>query len=152
MKRILIAATALAFALVGVAAADPGHGKGQGQGEHDGGPNWHNVDDYAGRARVEDMHHGEHGHDAMESGRWTPPGLAKKPHGLPPGQAKKMWSQGERMPSQYYSQQRYYVPEPARYNLSPAPVGMRWIQVGDQYYLTRTDNGLVREVVAALLR
>ena len=88
----------------------------------------------------------------MANGTWTPPGLAKKPHGMPPGQAKKRWSQGERLPDQYYSQSRYYVADPSRYNLAPAPYGSRWVQVGDNYYLTRTDTGVVNQIVSALLR
>ena len=150
--KAFIAATALSLALAGAAAADPGHGKGQGQARHGGGQVSRGTDDYDSHARGADVHRGDRGHEAMANGTWTPPGLAKKPHGMPPGQAKKMWSQGERLPSQYYSQQRYYVPEPSRYNLSPAPVGMRWVQVGDQYYLTRTDTGIVSQVVSALLR
>lgn len=46
------------------------------------------------------------------------------PHGMPPGQAKKMWQQGERLPAPYLSS-RYYVTEPSRYDLAPAPYGYR---------------------------
>ena len=126
MKHVLISATVLSFVLVGAAAADPGKGKGQG--------------------------HGKRGHDAAVSGAWTPPGLAKKRYGMPPGQAKKMWSQGERLPNHYYTQQRYYVADPSRYNLPPAPYGSRWVLVGDNYYQTRTDSGIVSQIVSALLR
>lgn len=138
MKRALIAAATLSFALANAAAADPGNGHGQGKAKHRDG---HIA-----------VQRGDRGHDAMANGRWTPPGLAKKPHGMPPGQAKKMWSQGDRLPNQYYSQQRYYVTDPSRYRLSPAPYGTRWIHVGDQYYLARTDTGVVSQVVSALLR
>ncbi|HEY8571301.1 RcnB family protein [Phenylobacterium sp.] len=89
------------------------------------------------------------GHGAHSSA--TPPGLAKKPHGMPPGQAKKMWGQGERLPPTYLSSQ-YYVAEPSRYSLPPAPYGQRWVRVGDQYYLAQTQTGLISQVISALLR
>ena len=138
MRHVLMAATALCFALAGAAAADPGKGNDQGRAKHGDGQ----------MAK----HHGDRGHDAMAERRWAPPGLAKKPHGMPPGQAKKLWSRGERLPRQYYSEARYYVPEPSHYHLYPAPDGTRWVRVGDQYYLTRTDTGIISRVVSALLR
>jgi Ni/Co efflux regulator RcnB len=95
--------------------------------------------------------HPNKGHAAMQSGAWTPPGLAKKPHGMPPGQAKKMWSQGDRLPTTYIAP-RYYVADPSRYSLPPAPYGQRWVRVGDQYYLAQTETGLISQVVSALLR
>lgn len=86
------------------------------------------------------------GHDKHHSS--GPPGLAKKPHGMPPGQAKKMWRQGERLPRAYYSETRYVIVEPQRYRLAPPPVGYRWVLVEDDAYLVRRDNGLVAEVIA----
>jgi len=148
MKHALIIATTLSFALVGAAAADSG--KGKGQGKQGGGHVARSVDH--SHANGGGTQRDVRGHRAMANGTWTPPGLAKKPHGMPPGQAKKMWSQGDRLPDQYYSQRRYYVANPSTYNLAPAPYGQRWVQVGDNYYLTRTDTGIVSQVVAALLR
>ena len=152
MKHVLISATVFSFVLVGAAAADPGKGKGQGQAKHGGAYVSRSVDHPARHAPRGAVHRGDRGHEAMASGAWTPPGLAKKPYGMPPGQAKKMWSQGERLPNQYYSQQRYYVTDPSRYNLAPAPYGSRWVQVGGNYYLTRSDTGIVSQVISALLR
>jgi Ni/Co efflux regulator RcnB len=80
-----------------------------------------------------------------------PPGLAKKPHGMPPGQAKKMWNRGDRLPPTYISQ-RYYVSDPYRYELSPAPYGYRWVRVGDHFYLAQTQTGLITQVITSLLR
>lgn len=148
MKHALIIATTLSFALVGAAAADPGKGKGQGK---QGGAHVARSVDHS-HANVVGPQREMRGHQATANGTWTPPGLAKKPYGMPPGQAKKMWSQGDRLPDQYYSQQRYYVANPSAYNLAPAPYGQRWVQVGGNYYLTRTDTGIVSQVVAALLR
>ena len=84
-------------------------------------------------------------------GKKHPPGLAKKPYGMPPGQAKKMWSQGERLPPTYLAS-RYYVAEPSRYSLQPAPYGYRWVRVGDQYHLAQTETGLISQVISALIR
>ena len=94
------------------------------------------------------------GHGKGGNGRGdtvTPPGLAKKPYGMPPGQAKKMWRQGERLPGVYITE-RYYVVEPYRYHLPPAPYGYRWVRVDDDYYLAQTRTGLIAQVVSALLR
>lgn len=73
------------------------------------------------------------------------------PHGGPPGQAKKMWKKGERLPSSYYTSTRYIIVEPARYRLSPPPVGYRWVLVDGDAYLVRRDNGLVAELVAGVV-
>jgi Ni/Co efflux regulator RcnB len=77
-----------------------------------------------------------------------PPGLSDKPHGMPPGQAKKMWRQGERLPRAYYSETRYVIVEPRRYHLSAPPPGYRWVLIEDDAYLVRRDNGLVANVIA----
>lgn len=127
MTRVLLmaaAAFALAAPLAAAAKDNPGQGHAKGHGK---------------------------GHAAAQSGAWTPPGLAKKPHGMPPGQAKKMWSQGERLPNTYLAE-RYYVADPSRYQLQPAPYGYRWMRVGDQYYLAQTQTGLISQAISALIR
>jgi len=81
----------------------------------------------------------------------APMALADKkphPHGGPPGQVKKMWKKGERLPSSYYTVSRYYIVEPARYRLAPPPPGYRWVLVDGDAYLVRRDNGLVANLVA----
>src|SRR5438128_222166 len=80
----------------------------------------------------------------------VPPGLAKKPGGLPPGQAKKIYKQGERLPLTYM-QTRYYVSEPVRYRLEPAPPGYRWVLVDENAYLANTQTGLITSVILDLL-
>ena len=72
------------------------------------------------------------------------------PHGMPPGQAKKYWGKGERLPPVYITE-RYYVSEPWRYDLRPAPYGYRYILVDDRIYLAQTSTGLILDVVNALL-
>jgi hypothetical protein len=84
---------------------------------------------------------------ARGKGPDMPPGLAGKPHGLPPGQAKKMWKKGQRIPSTYIVPQ-YFVPEPRVYHLAPPPPGYRWVVVDGDAYLVQTTNGLIAEVIA----
>lgn len=98
---------------------------------------------------------GGHGHDRGRGDHDRgdgPPGLAKKPYGMPPGQAKKMWRKGERMPSGYYTQREYYLLEPARYHLRYPPPGYRWVLVDGDAYLVRTQSGLIADVIVNLLR
>jgi Ni/Co efflux regulator RcnB len=70
---------------------------------------------------------------------------------MPPGQAKKMWRRGERLPSDYLRTE-YIVVEPRRYRLPPAPYGYRWVRVEDRYYLAQTRTGLIAQVIEALVR
>jgi Nickel/cobalt transporter regulator len=74
------------------------------------------------------------------------------PHGMPPGQAKKLWRQGERLPMSYVTQSSYYVANPSQYNLAAAPPGYRWVLVDGRYYLTQTRTGLIAQVISELLR
>jgi Ni/Co efflux regulator RcnB len=80
-----------------------------------------------------------------------PPGLAKKPYGLPPGQAKKLWRQGERLPRNYYVETRYVV-VPQRYSLPIPPPGYRWVGVNGDAYLVQTQTGMIADLVRDLLR
>jgi Ni/Co efflux regulator RcnB len=95
----------------------------------------------AGSPALADPPHGK-------QGRGGPPGLAKK-GGLPPGQAKKMYRQGERLPSSHYAE-RYFVAEPSRYALPPPPPGYRWVQYGEDAYLVQTRDGLIADIVRSL--
>ena len=105
----------------------------------------------AALAHPEKDHHGHGDKHAYKHNKGVPPGLAKKPGGMPPGQYKK-WVRGERLPRDYFGDRRYYIENPARYRLSPAPAGYRWVQVRDDAYLTNTSNGLVSNVILNLLR
>lgn len=131
MKNLLAAAAVATLALAPIAAhAEPGgHGQGHKKG-HDKG-------------------HQDYRHD--NGGAWTPPGLAKKPGGMPPGQYKKHYRQGQKLPSSYVKPSNY-VADPSAYRLRDAPAGYRWVQVDNQYYLAQTRTGLISEVVSALVR
>ncbi|HMO43457.1 MAG TPA: RcnB family protein [Phenylobacterium sp.] len=74
------------------------------------------------------------------------------PHGMPPGQARKAWRQGQYMPRTYVVERTYYVVEPQRYNLRPAPAGYRWVRVDGDVYLAQTQTGLIAEVVRNLIQ
>ena len=93
-----------------------------------------------------DKHHRVMRHDG-------PPGLAKKPHAMPPGQLKKMrrYARGERLPRAYYASPTYYIAQPARYSLPPAPYGYRYVRVGNDVYLAQTRTGLISQVLLGLL-
>jgi Ni/Co efflux regulator RcnB/surface antigen len=80
--------------------------------------------------------------------RWDgadgPPGLRDKPYNLPPGQAKKAWRRGERIPMFYVAPQ-YYIDEPRAYRLAAPPRGHRWIIVDGDAYLVEVASGLVAD-------
>lgn len=81
---------------------------------------------------------------ASDDGRNCPPGLAKKHNGcMPPGQAKK-YAVGKRFPSDV----RYYsVPQPVIATLPPAPVGHRYVRVGNDVLLLAPRSGMVVNIV-----
>ena len=82
-------------------------------------------------------------------GRKCPPGLAKKNNGcMPPGQAKK-WLVGQPLPREvvYYS-----VPQPVIVQLPVAPVGYRYVRVGNDILLISPESSIVMDVISGLLR
>ena len=57
----------------------------------------------------------KHGHGDRDWGRGCPPGLAKKHNGcMPPGQAKKYYSRGERIPGDWRYVQYSALPDAYR--------------------------------------
>jgi Ni/Co efflux regulator RcnB len=81
--------------------------------------------------------------------RSCPPGLAKKNNGcMPPGQAKK-YAVGRPLPRDV----RYYaVPQPVVVMLPAAPVGYRYVRVGDDIILLSPQTTLVVDVISGLFR
>jgi Ni/Co efflux regulator RcnB len=72
---------------------------------------------------------------------------------LPPGQAKKVFNQGERLPAAYYAQNpSYMLSNPAQYQLQPPPAGYRWVRVDNDVYLVRTDTGVITDIVRRIFR
>ena len=128
MKQLLILAGAIALGFGGPAIAKPGHGHGHG-----------NVQPYGN----------VHGHGVGG----CPPGLAKKAIPcVPPGQAKKMYGIGERLPSGLFSRYSYNrIPYDVRNQYALSPYGNYYYDSG---YLYRVDprTMLIQQVVSALLR
>ena len=123
MKYLLIIAGAASLAIGGAAMANPGHGHGHGPG---------NVQGY-----------GVGG---------CPPGLAKKAVPcMPPGQAKKIYGVGERLPAGVLNPYGYSrIPLDIRNRYALPPQGAYYYGDG---YLYRVDprTMLVQQVVSALL-
>lgn len=133
--RIALLATAGAALVMSPAYAKPHNGHGDShsdRGDHHGDRDWH---------------------DNYNDSGWTPPGLAKKPYGMPPGQAKKMhrYAVGQHLSRSYYVNRDYYVTDYNRYNLAPPPPGYQWVRYDNDVYLTQTRTGLIAQVIADLL-
>ena len=66
---------------------------------------------------------------------------------LPPGQAKKMWRKGDRIPNAYIVPQ-YFILEPRVYHLAPPRPGYRWIVVDGDAYLVEMASGGIADMIA----
>ena len=85
---------------------------------------------------------------AQARGGKCPPGLAKKNNGcLPPGQAKK-YTVGQPLARTVYW---YPVPQPVIQPLPVAPVGYRYVRVGNDILLLSPESAIVVDVIAGLL-
>jgi Ni/Co efflux regulator RcnB len=148
--KIALLATAGAALVMSPAYAKP-HGD-----SHNDNGGWHqNRDDHNDRDRHDGDRHdgGRDWHKGYSDSGWTPPGLAKKPYGMPPGQAKKLhrYAVGQHLSRTYYVNRDYYVTDYNRYNLAPPPSGYQWVREGNDVYLTQTRTGLIAQVIADLL-
>jgi hypothetical protein len=138
MRNFILIAAAGAFAAAAPAVAGPGKGHGNGHAKGHG-------------ASHGPVHHGS-SHGAMAA-RGCPPGLAKKGNGcLPPGQAKKLFSVGQRVPTGY----GYYTPYssiPRQYR-DRIPYGddYRYIYRDNTAYVVNERTNLVTQVIDLLMR
>lgn len=135
MKYLLLSAGALALGIAAPAAAKPGNGHGHG--------NAHSYrDGYA---------YGANGPVGYGAGG-CPPGLAKKAVPcVPPGQAKKMFSVGQRFAPSGFSPYAYnQIPNDLRsqYGLNPYN---RYYYGNGYLYGVNPRTMLVQQVVGALL-
>ena len=73
------------------------------------------------------------------------------PHGMPPGQAKKIWGKGEHLPAAYFAP-TYYVTDYDRYRLPPPPPRYRYVYVEERVYLVDPTTRLIRDVLDVLVR
>lgn len=67
-------------------------------------------------------------------------------HRMPPGQGKKYFGVGERLPVAYVSEPRHYLTDPRRYGLRYAPSGHRWVVLDGDAYLVRSRTGTITDV------
>jgi hypothetical protein len=129
MKQVLILAGAAAFALAAPGLAKPGNGHGNGLGN----PHAYGVSGPAG--------YGAGG---------CPPGLAKKnPPCVPPGQAKKLYGIGQRLPLGYGTPYAFnQIPYDLRSRHGLNPYGSYYYGDG---YLYRVDpkTMLIQQAIAA---
>jgi hypothetical protein len=162
MRSILMVAGLVSLALAVPAHAKPGgHGKEQGKheqagGKHKGGKGAKHLrgapaDRYP-VTRSDRDGNGIRDRDERyaRSGQGCPPGLAKKGNGcLPPGQAKKLFGVGERLPSYYNS---YNVP--AQYRDRYRDTNEDLFRYGDDGSLYRVDakTRVIEEVIRLLGR
>jgi hypothetical protein len=144
------AMAALFFASAGTAQAQgKGHGKGHEKREHD--------------ERYESRSGDDHRYDRRyDQGRQSiPPGLAKKPGGMPPGQYKKLYGagQGASVLSDVLGRHGYYVVRTANagdsryvYYRDRAGTVHRAIvsPSGDRLHFTSVPRSLLDEVIARL--
>ena len=134
MKNIIILAGVAALAATAPAAAKPGKGHGN-----------HSKGNHA-------IAYGDHANYGYGTGN-CPPGLAKKNNGCrPPGQAKKHYNVGQRLPYGYNGYTPYnQIPYDVRSQYSLDPYG-RYIY--DQNYVYRVDpkTQIISSVLNAILR
>lgn len=144
MTKFLLLAGATAFAIGSVAPAKPS----QGHGNHGKDHAVHNH----GKSSVQGSHMGGRLF-ALDARGTCPPGLAKKGNGcLPPGQAKKLYSVGQRYNRNFGSLWSY--------NQIPMELRSQYqFDESDRYYynqgyLYQVDpkTMLIQQVVSALLR
>ena len=77
-----------------------------------------------------------------------PPGLAKKHNGcLPPGQAKKRYVIGHRLPDNVVY---YAVPRDVVVHLQPVPVGYQYVRVDDDVLLMNQATKMIVDAVTLM--
>jgi hypothetical protein len=142
MKNIIIAASVAAFAFAAPAYAGPG--KGQNNQVHKMGKA-HKSGDF-----------GQIGHAGHRQGGagGCPPGLAKKPMCMPPGQYKQRFGVGERIPNGYDGLLGYNALPYGVRSQYGAALDPRSNYIYDRSYLYRVDptTMLVQQVLGALVR
>ena len=142
MKTLIYIASAAALALSASAVAKPGNGHGN--------PHSGNADYGYGNRNSGNSGYGDN------SGYGTgncPPGLAKKHNGcLPPGQAKKRYDVGQRLPYGYNSYTPYnQIPYDLRNQYGLDPYG-RYIYRDGYLYEVNPRTRIISQILSAILR
>jgi len=149
MRRLIIATTALTLAIAPAAfaksdKANGNHGKGH-------------ANAAAGQVLVNpSIGHVVHTGAGVTNGAWTNPAGRTHPHGMPPGQAKKLARQngglvvGSVLSSSYpgYQQFNNY----STYQLPVAPSGYEYVRVGNDVYLRQSQTGVIANIIQNLFR
>ena len=145
MYKIILAAGAAALAFAAPASADPGKGKGHGNQAKHG---------QMGKGYGKSAKHGIYqGHATANfwGNRNCPPGLAKKNNGcLPPGQANRLFREGQRLPSGYnYYTDYNNIPMQYRnqYSLDP---NNRYIYRDNSIYVVDPRTSVVERIIGSL--
>ncbi|SDE71648.1 RcnB family protein [Ruegeria marina] len=103
-----------------------------------------------GHAVADNTKPGKGSGNSAAKGSATPPGLAKKPLGLPPGQAKKIYRSGEQLPSGYK-----WITDYGRWRLPTLLPGQGYVRYDNEVYRVYRDTAVVIEaigIVSDLLR
>jgi hypothetical protein len=142
MRKLALIASAAAMAMTMPALAKPG----QGHGAHGKGKNSAQAGHVRTRPVVKAKSGQRYGANAC------PPGLAAKRNGcLPPGQARKLFNVGQRVPSGYDFYTRYQdIPAAYRdqYGLTD---GYRYIQRDQSIYMVDPRTSLVTRIIDLVL-
>ena len=72
----------------------------------------------------------------------APPGLGKKPGGMPPGQYKKVFRKGEVLPRDYV-----WITDYDRWRLPPLAPGQGYARYGNEVYRVVRDSSVVVEAI-----
>lgn len=101
-------------------------------------------------------HKGHKGHADVQSRVWTNPAGGTHPHGMPPGQAKKIARSngdliiGNVLPATYPGYRT--LNNVGAYNVPVAPAGYEYVRVGNDVYLRQTTTGVIANVLANLIK
>lgn len=139
MTALVLAASSL------TAVAQPRHGGGDWQGQG------------ASQRPSHGAHKGQQAHKpAKPAAPAYRPGMQPNhghPHGMPPGQAKRMgagpqhnWVKGSRVPPQYRSS-HYVVNDWRGHGLKRPARGQQWVQYGGDYLLVAVATGVIAQLV-----
>jgi hypothetical protein len=72
----------------------------------------------------------------------TPPGLAKKSGQMPPGQYKKIYGKGDKLPRGYS-----WIDDYGRWGFPPPPKGQGYVRYDDRVYRAARDTLIVIEAI-----
>jgi Ni/Co efflux regulator RcnB len=141
MKLLIIAAAVAAVAIAPAAVAKPGEGRGHGAKS-------------AKALNPASLRQADNWN--ATNGVWTNPAGRAHPHGMPPGQAKKLAVQNGGLGVGAILSPSYPGYQPIAkynaYNLPVAPAGTEYVRVGNNVYLRETKSGVISRVLGDLLQ